>query len=388
MSTPDPDREADPERADADGADPVAELEATHERVTAARERVEQIGESDLERLRKAYESFVDLLDRYEPQVTGDEGDFQTIVEFQSQLDATMNRIHEDVLHFETFEEADERLQQRYFKTSDFDAVREQLVPVADLVERLEEHERALDAYRKRRREIERTIRELGREIDELDRLVRLGEADLTASSEQLREPIAAYNDAVGAAFAEYRRQTPAREVLAWLSATRQYPLVGYEPPPESLRAYVTERPVGTEPIPTLLEYAEYSRGKLEHYVDDPGRFENAVAGQKTYLAGLDAEPLEIDWPPPSAGLLEYRCRELTAVLNRFAPTVVERLRTVAAFPRETDYDRLRESVLVETELTAEERERIATEDLASELTAARETRRRLRAALDEFPVL
>lgn len=384
MSTPD----SDPDAETAEDEDPVAALASAHERVTSTRDRVEQIGTDELERLQDAYESFVDLLDRYEQRVTGDEGDFQTIVEFQSQLDATMNQIHEDVLLYETFEEADERLQQRYFKTADFEEVRDQLEPVADLVARLEAHETARDAYRRQRREIERSVRELGREIDDLHRLVRLGEADLGAPTERLREPIEGYNQTVSAAFEEFLEQTTAREVLAWLSATRQYPLVEYDPPPDPLQAYVAECPPGEESIQTLLEYAEYSRGKLDHYVDDPGRFAHAVAGRKTYLAGLDAEPLQIAWPPPAADTLGYRCRELIAVLNRSIPGAVESLRAVASLPRETDYERLRESVLAETELTDRERERIASSDLEAELAALRDRRRRLQAALDEFPTV
>ena len=368
--------------------DPVAALAAARERVTATRDRVEQIGEDELEQLRDAYDSFVGLLDRYEERVVGDEGDFETIVEFQSQLEATINQIHEDVLLYETFEEADERLQQRYFSTGDFEAVREQFDPVADLVARLDDHEDACAAYRDQRQAIERQVRELRRQIDELDRLVRLGTADLDAPTDRLRAPIETYNQAVERAFEEYVRQTPARAVLDWVETTRQYPLVEYPPIPSALAEYVAEQPSGTKPVPELLEYAEYSRSKLDHYVANPGQFIHAISRRQRYLATIDATPLRIGWPPPPAGVLTYRCRELTAVVNRFAPAVVEQLRAVTALPRGTGYDRLRESVLARTNLTDEERNRIASEDLESKLAAARDRRQRLQAALAEFPSL
>ena len=354
----------------------------------AAQERVEEFGETDLQELAEAYREFVDLLDRYEEQVTGDDGDIKTIIEFQSQIDEMMGSVSDRMLLSETFEECDEYLQKKWFKTSDFEHVREQLQPVADLVSRLDDRDEARREYRNTRKEIERRIRTLGERIGELERLSRLGNADLDAPTERLREPIDTYNEAVTDAFRSFKSDASAREVIDFLEAMEAYPLVEFESPPDELVSFVREHPVGEEEISTLLEYAGYSRSKLDHYVDDPAALASAVGSRKTYLRRLDAEPLRIGWPPPPAEELSYRCQELTAAVNRFAPAVVEQLRAVAALPRETDYARLRNSAVAAEDLTSAERERIAAGDVQSDLEAARKERTRLRETLDSYPSL
>jgi hypothetical protein len=174
--------------------------------------------------------------------------------------------------------------------------------------------------------------------------------------------------------------------VFAFLDATTAYPLVAFQAPPADLREYVRNREAGTEPVPQLLEYAEYSRSKLDHYVANADALKRAVATQQTYLRRLDAEPLTVGWPPPGADELRFRCRELTAVVNRFAPDVVEDLRAVARLPRETDYERLRESAVAEAELTAEERDRLRSGSVSEELDAAVAERERLQSTLAEYP--
>jgi hypothetical protein len=362
-----------------------SELEALETRLDEATERVEEFGREDLERLADIYESFVELLDRYEEDVVGD-GEFETFIEFQGEVAAVVEEVSEDLLLYETFEECDDRLQQRRLHESDFEYVYEQLEPIADLVARLDEHEQALAAYRKRRRDLEREIRELDEQIDHLERLSRLGEADIDAPTERLREPIETYNDAVTDAFESFKRDRPSREVLAFLDRMEQYPLVEFESPPTELREYLSTSDPGTEPIPTLLEYADYSRSKLDHYVDDSDAFKHVLGGKQTYFQRLDAEPLRVDWPPPSAEHLRWRCQELTAAVNRFAPDVVEHLRTVERLPQETDYERLWESALARAELSDDERERVASGSVESELETARSEREQLQALLDQYP--
>jgi hypothetical protein len=364
----------------------VAELEECEQRLERANERVDEFGEEKLGRLADVYHEFVGVLERYEEQVTDDGGDIQTNIEFQSQIAEVSKHISEDLLLSETFEECDEYLQQKWFSESDFEHVYEQLEPVADLVGRLEERDAALEAYRDARRDVRYRVREIDEEIAQLERLSRLGNADLDASTDRLREPIEAYNDAVTEAFAGFRDESSAREVLAFVAAMDDYPLVPFEQPPEELLRYVTEREPGTESIGTLIEYADYSRSKLDHYVDDPAALKHTIGGKQTYLERLDAEPLRIGWPPPAATDLEFQCRELTAAVNRFAPGVVEQLRGVAALPRETEYTRLRDSAQARAELTARERERIASEDIEGQLDRLREERERLQDALDEYP--
>jgi hypothetical protein len=373
------------ETADAGGDDRLAELTAAAEALDGADERVAKFGEDALQRLADAHEEFTRLLDRYEEPATGD-GDFELFIEFQGKIETFVERLSEDLLLRETFEECDDHLQQRRLSESDFEHVRTQLQPVADLAARLADRREAREDYRRARRAVRRRVRELDERIEELHRLERLGKADLDAPTERLREPVESYNEAVTDAFASFRREAPAREVFDLLAATATYPLVELRPPPDDLVEYVRTHPPGTEPVPRLLEYAEYSRSKLDHYVDDPVALEEAVGTHRTYLRRLDAGALTVAWPPPPAGRLRWRCRELTAVVNRFAPDVVEHLRSVAALPRGTDYERLRESAVAAAELTADERERLRTGAVAADLETAAAERDRLRDALAEYP--
>jgi hypothetical protein len=366
--------------------DPVERLDQAETRLDQAERRVAEFGREDLEELADAYRRFTDLIERYEEKVLPDGGDYETNIQFQSEIADLSSDFSDDMLLYETFEECDEHLQQKWFNESHFEYVREQLEPVADLVERLDEHDAALDHYREARRDIRHRIRSLDEEIADLERLSRLGEADLDAPTERLREPIEAYNDAIAEAFEAFVTEEPAREVIAVLETMTAYPLVPFRAPPDKLADYLHAEPPGTEPVPTLLEYAEYSRSKLDHYVADPDRLKHVVGSHRTYLSGLDADPLQVSWPPPSAAHLRWRCQELTAAVNRIAPPVVEQLRTVAALPRDHDYERLRDSARAKAELSAAERERLAGRNIEAELDQARSEHDRLATALESYP--
>jgi len=362
----------------------VDRLERTEQQVFAAQARVEEFGQRDIEQLADAYRSFTGLLDRYEDQVVGDAGDVQTIVEFQSQVAEVYGNIPSDTLLYATFQESADYLKQKYFTESDFEHVREQLEPAGDIVARLEEYQQRKREYRDVRQAVRREIRSLRQRISESERLVELNEADLDAPTDRLREPIETYNERATEAFRAFVDEEPAREVVTVLDAIEAYPLVPFESPPDALTAYLRESEPGEMPVPKLLEYSRYSRSKLRHYVDDPGRFERVVGGQETFLSRLDAEPLRISWPPPTAEGLRYRCRELTATLNRVAPPVVEQLRVVAALPRRTDYERLHQSATASQQLTDEDRRRLRSGGIEATLTDLREQRTRLQQALED----
>lgn len=366
----------------------IADLERAIEDLDQAEQRVEEFGKQDLEELAEAYEDFTTLLDRYEEQVVGDAGDYQTNIEFQSEIADVVDDFPSGLLLAETFQECSEHLKQRYFKTSHFEHVREQLEPVEDIVQRLYDYKEALRTYRDRRKAVVYRIRELDDRIAELERLSRLGNADLDAPTEQLREPIEEYNEAVTDAFEQFHAEASAREVIRFLDAMNQYPLVEFEPAPPELREYLLSEPPGTEQISTLLEYSDYSRSKLDHYVEDPDRLKHIVGGKRTFLSGLSGAPLRIEWPPPAAEALQLRCEELTAAVNRVDPAVVADLRTVAALPRTTDYKILRTSAQAREDLTAEEREEIKSGSIDPELERAREERERLAEELSGFPEL
>ncbi|MFC7072454.1 hypothetical protein ACFQJ7_14550 [Halovenus rubra] len=369
-------------------SDLIADLDRLEERIEEAEEHVAEFGEEDLQELADVYGQFTDVLDRFEEDVTDDGGDIETNIEFQSAIAEVVEDVSDDLLLSETFEECDESLQKRWFHESDFEEVRELLEPVGDLVSRLERRDELISEYQEKREDIRYRIRDLDEQIIELDRLARLSDADLEAPTERLRGPIERYNDAVTDAFDSFIRESSSREVIDFLVAMTEYPLVSFVEPDEELASYVREYPLGQESVSTLLEYADYSNSKLSHYVDDPEKFTHAVGRKQTYLDGIDGEALTVSWPAPPADELEYRCRELTAAVNRFAPAVVEQLRHVEALPRETEYGRLRDAAVVRETLSDEERDRIQNADIAAELSEARDQREALETALEAYPKL
>jgi hypothetical protein len=366
----------------------VADLAAAHDALEEARERVAAVGEADLKRLRTAYRALTALLEQYADSATGS-GDFEAFVTFQGEVASLVEDLDDDLRHRDAFEAADEVLQQRRLSDADFERAREELAPVADAVDRLTDRAEAREAYAAARRDVIHRRRELSAAVDDLERLVRLGEADLDAPTERLRTPIERYDEAVAAAFADFRREAPARQLFTFLDATAAFPLVPFEEPPPDLREFVDTHPAGTEPVSTLLEYADYSTSKLEHYVEDAGALKRAVATRQTYLRTLDAEPLSVGWPPPSAAELRYLTDELLRVVGRFADDdVLTALREVRALPRTTDYEHLRESALAAAELGPDERERLREGSVAEDLQAARDALARCETALEEYPSL
>ena len=366
--------------------DLVDEIERRAQELDAAQERVDEHGERELQELADAYGAWMEMLDRFQEQVTGDDGDIQTIVAFQSRIDEVMGEISADTMQYEIFEECDEYLQQKWFSDSDFEHVYEQLEPVGELVELLEDRNEAREAYRETRKELSVRYDELAAELDELERLAALSDADLDAPTERIREPIETYNEAVTVAFRELYRGESARTVVTFLERMESYPLVEFESPPPELTEYIRNYPPGTEPVPKLLEYSGYSRSKLSHYVDDPERLIRAVDHHRAYFDKLDADPLRIDWPPPTATELRWLCQELTSTVNRIDPSAVEPLRAVRALPGETEYERLRNSAVVAEELSKEERRRLKSGRVEEELEEVQAEYERVEAALSEFP--
>jgi hypothetical protein len=364
--------------------DPAAALRAAREEVADARAAVEEHGEARLEALRAAYREATDLLDRYEGRATGT-GDFAAFVEFQEAFVELVEGLDDDLPARDAFEAANDVLDQRRLGEDDFERARAALDPAADRVALLSERAAAAERYEAARRDARRRLRDLDDRIERLERLQRLGEADLDAPVERLREPIASYNEAVEEAWTAFKREASAREVFRVVGASEAYPLAAFRQPPPELSEYVTTYPAGEESIPTLLEYADYSSSKLDHYVDDPAALRTRVATHRTYLERLDAEPLTVDWPPPEAGTLRHRAGELVAVVARFAPEdVVAAARRLRTLPDEVAYGRLRETALARDELDEAERERLERGEVASELANARAQRERIEAALAE----
>ena len=364
-------------------SDAAARLrEATAER-EQARERIEAVGEDRLRRCRDRYRQFHDLLDRYEDTATGS-GNFEAFTEFEGAVASLTADLDDDIPEKETFEAVDDYLQQRRLSGSDFETARRKLGPVGDRVALLDEWEDARERYTEARRRAQRRRRELRDRIDELERLQRLGGVDLDAPVGQLQDPIETYDESVRETFRDYRSSAPARVVLETVERADAFPLVEFDSPPAELLSFVRSHEAGAEPIPTLLEYADYSASKLDHYVEDSAELKRVVGTRRTYLRNLDADPLTVGWPPPPADHLPWLCRESRAVLASFADDgVVARLRDVRALCRRDDYDRLRETALARAELDSEERERLASGAVETERQSAREELSAIEDALD-----
>jgi hypothetical protein len=366
--------------------DLVADLEAAHSAYEAASERVAERGAEDLQAVAEAHEELLGLFDSYEDRATGD-GDFAVFIEFQEAMAKFTDSLPEDLPHREDFETVDDLMQQRRLTESDFEQARETLSPVAEDVALLEERAATRSRYADLRQRARRRLRELDERIGELESLARLGEADLDAPVERLRDPIDAYNDAVADAFTEFKRESGARSVLAFVATTEAFPLVPFESPPDDLAEYVRTEPPGTEPIPQLLEYAEYSRSKLSHYVADPDRLKRTVASHRTYLRRLSASPVTVDWPPPERETLRWRLRELIQVTGRFAPEdVVARLRDLRDTLETVEYERLRRSGAARDQLDETQHRRVADGEVAEELAATRQLRDDIADALERLP--
>lgn len=369
----------------ADVSDLVADLEAAYDAYERASARVDERDEAQLQRIADHYEELQSLFDRYEEEATGD-GDFRVFIEFQEAMAQFIEHLPDDLPHRERFEDVDDLMQQRRLTESDFAQAHEVLSPVADDVALLTERDATHNRYTDLRKKARRRVRELGEQVDDLESLQRLGDADLDAPVERLRDPIDSYNEAVADAFKAFKREASAREVLSFVDATTAFPLVPYRDPPPDLREYVDTAEAGTESILQLQEYADYSKSKLDHYVEDADSLKRKVATHQTYLRRLDASPLQLAWPPKPAAELQWRVRELIQVSGRFAPDdVIAKLRDVRALLDDEEFERLRQSARARAQLTDEQRERLASGVVAEKLTATREAKAELEETLSDL---
>lgn len=372
-------------------ADVVERLETAAAELESARSAVAERGEDELRRVQDAYDDAAGLLEEYRGKATGSGGEeFQAFMRFKKRFTELVEGLDDDLPHRGAFEEASDVIDRRRLSESHFDRAREALGPAARAVEVLQRRADAREEYREARRAARGRLSELDDEIADAERLQELGEVDLGASVEWLRDPIEAYDEAVTEAFREFRTDASARDLLALAETAADYPLGDVDPPPADLLAYVRRAEAGAETVPTLLEYADYSRSKLSHYVEEPAALKRQVATERTYLERLDGAALTVGWPPPSAETLRYRCGELVSLVTRFADgSVVDRLRTVEDRTRDEErYERLRTVAQARQELTDEQRRRLQSGAVAERLDALREERAAIEAALDDHESL
>jgi len=386
--------------------DAVGELTAAFERLQEVDAEIDAIGERNVEAAADGYRNASRLLDSYEDSAIGT-GDFGSYLEFQSQFLSLVEGLPDTAIAAEGFQRASDRMDKRRLRESDFAFAREAIEPASEAVELLERREQALDAYRSARHDAKNRNTELAAERDRLDRLQTLGDVDLSVSVEPLREPIEAYNDAVGDAFETFRKTQPARALFELLDAAADRPLVGVDRPPRELAEYIETAPAGNEPLPTLREYADYSPSKLEHYVDDPGALRTHVAVHQTYLDRLSSGPLFVAWPPAEAGVLRARLEELAPLVRRLDRTVSadddagldgdneqtdrepieSHRRRLARFTRRETYDRLRDVAVARAELDDEEAELVASGEIETEIQSVEQGIDAIEAALEEYAV-
>ncbi|WP_265109348.1 DUF7118 family protein [Halosolutus halophilus] len=375
-------------RGSAEESDSTAleRLESARERFARAEDAIDDEGGDTVADAADAYRDATDLLEDYVDRATGTgRENFKAYVELEGQFATLVEDLPEDLASRAAFEDALEAIDKRRLSESDFERAHDALEPAKRYADLLKEREAAREALAEARKAAGRRIRAIGDAIGDRERLLELADADLDAPVEDLRQPIETYNDAIREAFVDYRQSASAREVFAMVDRSRWYPFVEYEQPPEDLRAFVDDAPAGEETIPTLLEYADYSRSKLSHYVDDADRLKRRVATQQTYLEGIDADPLAIEWPPGPAGVLRRRTREYQPFIARVAgEETVAALRAVRQRTRDPDYDRLQTAAQAVDQLSPAERDRLADGRIADELAALRAERERLEAALGE----
>ncbi|MCG1007085.1 DUF7118 family protein [Halorubrum lacusprofundi] len=345
-----------------DASDPVREageaaatLRERYDELARIEARIADLGRDRIETAADAYRRAHRVLDQYEEDAVGT-GDFGSYVQFRGEFGEAVDAA-DDALAADAFAAADDAVDKRRLSETDFAAARDALEPAGNYVDLLADRDEALDDYRAARKAAREARKALDARLDDLREVAGMADADLDADVDRLREPIESYNDAVREAFDSFYKSASARDVFSFLDRADGTPFVDADVPPTNLREYVTDYDAGEEPLPTLLEYADYSNSKLEHYVDDPGALRTAVAVHRTYVERLDAEPLTLDWPPAGGDELAYEIDELIPLVSRVADDeTVATLRSVRDLARDEEYDRLRRAAVVRDALDEPER--------------------------------
>ncbi|WP_430503904.1 DUF7118 family protein [Haloparvum sp. PAK95] len=353
--------------------DAAATLRERYDEVERIEARIERLGQDRVEAAADTYRRAHRVLDQYEDDATGT-GDFGSYVEFEGEFSDAVD-VDDDALAADAFAAADEAVDKRRLSTDDFDAARDALDPAGEYVTLLERRDDAVDDYRIARRDLKKARDDLEDRIEELEAVAEYADVDLTVPLEELREQFEGYNDAVREAFDEFLKTASARETFDFLEATERYPLVDFDAPPRDLSEYVDEYAAGEEPLPQLLEYADYSQSKLDHYVEDPGALRTAVAVHRTWIERLDGEPLTLGWPPEPADEIQYRVQELTSLVSRVADEdVVADLRAIGDRSRKDDYETCRRAAKVTEEFDEREQALIEANAAGDRLAEAEET--------------
>ena len=343
--------DAGPIRAAGEAA---AELRERYDELRGIESRITDLGEDRVEAAADAYRRAHRVLDQYEDDAVGS-GDFKSYVQFEGAF-ANATNVADDALAATAFAAADDAVDKRRLSGSDFAAARDALEPAEEYVDLLTQRDEAGENYRAARKAARDARDDLADRLAELHDVADMADADLDADVDRLRDPVEGYNESVLEAFRSFYRSASARDVLDFVERADDTPFVDIDLPPPDLREYVDEYAAGEEPLPTLLEYADYSNSKLDHYVDDAGALRTAVAVHKTYLDRIDGAPLTIDWPPAPGDELAYEIDELIPLVSRIADDeTVATLRSVRDLARSDEYERLRRAAEVHSALDGPE---------------------------------
>ncbi|WP_435074604.1 DUF7118 family protein [Halorubrum sp. HHNYT27] len=377
-------------RGAATDSDPVAEageaaarLREHYDELRRIETRIADLGRDRVEAAADTYRRAHRIIEQYEDDAVGS-GDFAAYVQFEGEF-ANAVDVDDDALAADAFAAADEAVDKKRLSERDIEAAREALEPAGEYVDLLTDRDDALDDYRAARKATREARKSLDARLDELREVAAMADADLDADVARLRDPIAEYNEAVRESFDEFYKSASARDAFAFLDRADATPFVDVTVPPTDLAEYVAEYGAGEEPLPTLLEYADYSNSKLEHYVDDPGALRTAVAVHRTYIERLDGEPLTLDWPPAGGDELAYEIDELIPLVSRVADDeTVATLRAVRDRTRDDEYERLRRAAEVRDALDEPELELVRTGAIDDRVREAERTRETVAAVLAE----
>ena len=362
------------------------DFQAAWERYESLQEELSPIAIETVERLDDHRVTLDRLFDAYEDRATGS-GDFGGYITFQQNVTQLVSSLPDDLPEREAFEEVNEIANKRRLSKADFEAARRALDPVRDIIDIRNDLANAREDLHEHRIALKERISELDEQIEEVDRVIELGQVDIHQPLDDIRDPIDRYNDAVADDFHSYLAETPVQDVFAFIEKSGAFPLVHVPKPPESLKAYIQSTELGLT-LYELREYADYSRSKLSHYIDDPGRFKAEVATEQTYLASINADPFRIDWPPPPAAELRWLMKELLPVVARFASeSTVSALRQVRdACIHPEHYSTLRAVAVARHELTDEQREQLAAGSVEPQRQAYLTAKERIQRTLKEAP--
>lgn len=311
--------------------------------------------------LAERLQQFRSLLDGYEDRATGS-GDFRGYLEFRTEVETFVAELPDDLPQRTAFETARDHLEQRRLRPSHFETAREALSPAQDRVDQLAERRAAADELRTIRTALEERLTARETEIDRLRSLAAYDDVPVETSIEPLRTPITAYNDAVTQAFNRFHRDVPATTVIELFGLSDRYPLVDLPPPPAGLAGALERHGLADATVSELVDYADFSRSKLGHYVDEADVVQPLLRDHRQYFTEMDATPFTLEWPPPPADTLWWESRQLIAVLDRFADAeTIARLRSVRSLARDADrYAMLRRVAIAREDLSAAERRLLA----------------------------